>query len=346
MTNSSEAFKNYIRGWDAFRYLEISSAIDWFTKAIEADSAFIKAYVFKAYACLMNGWESQAKKLCSIAYEKREGLATEDKLIVDQLNAYFNESPYEEIKYIKQLIKIDELNPLYWHTLAFAYYKLFEYEEALSSWEQIFRIHEKWGSDYTNPYTYFLMGDAYHQVGEHNKEKEILALGNRLLPNAIMIQQHQAICAFSQGDVEKGNEILADYKNIRQEVIHCREALISSGIGTIYSSAGLYDEAEEHFRNTLELEPDNLYWVYEFSWFLIDNDIDIEEGLALAEKILVLYPEHWPSLDAKGWGMYKQGKYEEALKLLKDAWEIRPVYSHSGYLHIQEVEKAMANQNI
>ncbi len=194
-TNSSEAFKNYIRGWDAFKYMELASAVDWFTKAIEADSSFISAYVFSSYANLMNGKTMQAKYWCDKAYAKRSGLAVEEGLMLDQLNAYYNETPHDEIKYIKQLIEIDEMNPLYWHQLGFAYYKLFEYEHAVRSWEQIFIIHEKWGTNYTNPYAYFLMGDAYHKINEHEKEEKILALGHRMNPNAIMIQQHQAICA-------------------------------------------------------------------------------------------------------------------------------------------------------
>ena len=83
----------------------------------------------------------------------------------------------------------------------------------------------------------------------------------------------------------------------------------------------------------------------DFAWFLIDNDINVEEGLALSEMILNSYPEYWPSLDAKGWALYKLGKKEEALELLKDSWELKPAYSHTGYLHIQEVEKAVEGQN-
>ena len=194
MTNSSEAFKNYIRGWDAFKYVELESAVAWFTKAIEEDSTFINAYIFNSYANLMNGRTGSAKYWVNKAYEYRSLLAIEEKLALDQLYAYFYETPYEEIKYLKQLIEIDELNPLYWHQLGFAYYKLFEYKEAAESWEQIFRIHEKWGTDYSNPYAYFLMGDALHKLGKHEREKEILALGHRLNPNAIMIQRCPGCC--------------------------------------------------------------------------------------------------------------------------------------------------------
>jgi tetratricopeptide (TPR) repeat protein len=289
----------------------------------------------------MYGNNRQAKYWCKIAYEMRADLSTEETLMLDQINAYFFETPHDEIKYIKQLIEIDELNPLYWHELGFAYYKLFEYEDAVSSWEQVFRIHEKWGTDYQNPYAYFLMGDAYHKINEHEKEEEILALGLRVFPTAIMIMQYQAICAFSKGDTQAAENILIEYKSIRQNILHCTEAMISSGVGVIYSSSGLFDEAESYYRDAIQKDPENLNWVHDFAWFLIDNDINVAEGIDLLDGILASYPEYWPSLDAKGWGLYKQGKHEEALALLKDSWDLKPAYSHTGYMHIQEVEKAM-----
>lgn len=345
LTNSSEAFKHYIRGWDAFRYMELEEAIGWFSKAIEVDSTFINAYVFLSYANLMFGRDRQAKHWCNVTYAKRGDLPLKEKLVLDQLNAYFFETPQEEIKYIKQLIGLDDMNPLYWHQLGFAYYKLFEYKDAILSWEQVLKINEKWGTNFSNPYMYFLMGDAYHQVGEHQKEADVLELGHAVFPYAIMIQQHQAICAFTQGNSEKAKEIIAEYKTVRQNILHCTEAMISTGLGTIYSSAGMFEEADEFYSESIQIEPENLIWTRDYAWFLIDNDIDLEKGLQLSESILEQYPEYWPSLDAKGWALYKLGKPEEALELLKDSWDLRPAYVHIGYLHIQEIEEAIAKQN-
>jgi len=141
LTNSSEAFKHYIRGWDAFRYMELEEAISWFSKAIEVDSNFVNAHVFLSYANLMFGRDMQAKQSCRVAYEKREDLPLKEKLTLDQLNAYFFETPHDEIKYLKQLIGLDDMNPLYWHQLGFAYYKLFEYKDAILSWEQVLKIN-------------------------------------------------------------------------------------------------------------------------------------------------------------------------------------------------------------
>jgi hypothetical protein len=60
---------------------------------------------------------------------------------------------------------------------------------------------------------------------------------------------------------------------------------------------------------------------------------------------LELDPDDWFYLDTKGWGLNKQGKIEEALKLLEDSWDRKPVYDIEGFQHIQEVKKALINRN-
>ncbi len=344
-TNSSEAFKYYIHGFDAYMELEMETAVEWFSKAIETDSTFINPYVYISFAYQLMGNNRQSKYWCKKAYSKRDGLTVEGKLFINAVNAYYFETPYEEIRYLKQLIELDDLNPQYWHQLGFAHYKLFEYEDAINNWKQVFEIYEKWGAENRNPFIYFLLGTAYHKTNDHKKEAEVLELGRSLFPEAMLIIHYQAICAFSQGEIEKGNNLLSDYKSLRRNILHCTEAMISSDIGAIYSSANLFDEAENYYRNAIQIEPENIFWLNNFAWFLIDNEINVNEGLDLLEIILKLYPEYWPSLDSKGWGLYKLGRIEEALKLLKDSWDLRPAYVHEGYLHIQEVEQALAKKN-
>jgi TolB-like protein len=60
-TSSSEAFKYYLNGIDAFTQLEMGSAVDWFSKAIDTDSSFINPYVFLSYAYQLMGNSGQAK---------------------------------------------------------------------------------------------------------------------------------------------------------------------------------------------------------------------------------------------------------------------------------------------
>jgi tetratricopeptide (TPR) repeat protein len=50
------------------------------------------------------------------------------------------------------------------------------------------------------------------------------------------------------------------------------------------------------------------------AWFLINKDRNINEGLELYDKVLESSPDNFNYLQTKGWGLYKQGKYQKALE--------------------------------
>jgi len=111
--------------------------------------------------------------------------------------------------------------------------------------------------------------------------------------------------------------------------------------------AGLMDEAEESFRRALSLEPQNPVRMNELAYFLIDTDRNIPEGLGLVEKALQMSPDHYNNLHTKGLGLYKQGKYREALEILQKSWDIRrelAVYNHEAFLHLEAAKKAVTGE--
>lgn len=42
---------------------------------------------------------------------------------------------------------------------------------------------------------------------------------------------------------------------------------------------------------------------------------------------------------------HEQGRYQEALEVLEKSRELKSVYDHEVYLHIEAVKKAVAGQN-
>ncbi len=83
----------------------------------------------------------------------------------------------------------------------------------------------------------------------------------------------------------------------------------------------------------------------DLAYFLIDKDRNIIEGLELAGKALALSPDNYDYLNTKGWGLYKQGKYDEALDILQKSWDIRrdkAIYDHEAFLHLEAAKKAVA----
>ena len=344
-TNSSEAFEYFIHGWNALMGLDLQAASEWLSKAIKTDSGFFIAYGTLSFTYNLMGNVELAKNWCNMTNKKSDEMSLIEKLRLDHLNAYYFETPDEQILYLKQILEIDELNTTYWHFLGLAYYQQNQYKDAVIYFEKALEIHKKWGTYHRNPWTYWRLVESYHKIGDHKREKEAYELGLSVFPDDGNLVHSQAICAFSQGDTDKAEVFLNKYKSIRKNKSLWSESRILSGVGNIYTEANLFDKAELSFRQGLTLDPGNPSRMHDLSWLLINKDINVKEGTELAQKALDIEPDNWYYLDTRGWGLYKQGRVEEALKVLKDAWEIRPIYDHEGYLHLQEVEKALTSQN-
>jgi tetratricopeptide (TPR) repeat protein len=81
--------------------------------------------------------------------------------------------------------------------------------------------------------------------------------------------------------------------------------------------------------------------------FLIDKDRNLNEGIELVDKALEISHDNYEYLDTKGWGLYQQGKYQEAHDILQKSWDLRrqyAVYDHEAYLHLEAAKKAVAGQ--
>jgi len=103
-------------------------------------------------------------------------------------------------------------------------------------------------------------------------------------------------------------------------------------------------EAEVHIRKGCELgPPNNDYWIG-LAYFLIDSEIDVEEGIEIAERFLELYPNSGNIRRIIAFGLFKQGNYEEAYKLIKEAIEKFPYYDQEFEDLSREIEQALANQ--
>jgi Tfp pilus assembly protein PilF len=107
------------------------------------------------------------------------------------------------------------------------------------------------------------------------------------------------------------------------------------------------DKADKYYRKALSLEPESPINLNNLAFFLIDKDRNVNEGMELVDKVLKLRPEYYIYLHTKGWGFYKQGKYQEALDLLQKSWDLRrknAVYDHNAFLHLEAAKKAVAGQ--
>jgi len=90
----------------------------------------------------------------------------------------------------------------------------------------------------------------------------------------------------------------------------------------------------------LTTEPENHVALNNLGYMLIDHDKDVNRGLSLVEKALHHSPEELSYLDSKAWGLYKIGKYEEALKIL-EGLEASGMKATELWLHLAKVCEAL-----
>ncbi len=88
-------------------------------------------------------------------------------------------------------------------------------------------------------------------------------------------------------------------------------------------------EAEADLRKALELMPEPLgreraLVLNYLGYSLVDQNLKLEEGLAMLRRAVELRPRDGYITDSLGWAYYRLGRYDDALRELERAMELRP----------------------
>jgi len=343
-TNSAEATRYYIQGKEAFFRRDYIPAAEMFRQSVQIDSNFAHAAGYLALSYMNRGINEEARKWTLIAFEKKEEVSRRTQYMIEWLYANFFQGPSEALIPLRQLMKMDDQTPFVHYLMGLSYTVMHQYERAIPYFERSLEIYERWDIKPAWVYIYTGLGDAYHQTGQYRMERKLYRNAEKDFPGDPIILRMQAVLALSQGKTNAADEYIGRYISILEGNAYS-EAAITSGLGSIYRDAGLFDKAEEFYRRALSLEPDRAVRLNNLAWFLIHYDRDIDEGLELIKKALEIRPGDYLYLDTKGWGLYKQGKYREALEFLEKSWESKPMYDYDIYLHLEEARKAVSDQS-
>jgi tetratricopeptide (TPR) repeat protein len=343
-TTSSEAYRYYLYGENARRKRDYPTARNMLLQALAIDSNFTLVMLKLSVAYMNQGLYEESRAWGLKAYAKRDQVPLRWRILINKNHAFFFETPYDEVKYLRQLLQIDDIFPGTYYDLGLAYLGLYQYDKAIPEFEKSLEIYDKLESKPWWVYNYSLLGESYHKTGQYKKEKKLYRKADRDFPNDPLIIYLKAILSLAESDTVTANKYLEKYISVSKEDASSEE-FVTIGAAQFYTEAGNLEKAEEYLRQKHSSDPDNAFRIYDLAWFLIDKDRGIDEGLELIDKAMELRPDlKWCLLDCKGWGLYKQGKYEEALKILQECWDLRIYYQHTIYLHLQEAKKAVANQ--
>jgi tetratricopeptide (TPR) repeat protein len=346
-TNSPETYRYFIYGMNAFiKKLDMTSARNWYLRSLSVDSNFTLASFWILGTYYNQGLNDEAKKWCLKLYKKRDQMPLMYQLLVNDSYALLFETPYEGIKYLRQILEIDDQQPMISYLIGTRYLLVSQYEKAIPEFEKSFEIYKKWGLKPPWIYAYIQLGYSFHMTGQYDKEKELYKKAEQDFPDDLALIYMQAILSLTERDTISGNRYINKYTSILKDN-STSKAGIASGLASIYSDAGMFNEAEKYFRQALTLEPENPWNLNNLAYFLIDKDRNIDEGLKLVNKALEISPDSYDFLDTKGWGLYKQGRYQEALEILQKSWDLRreqAIYRHEPFLHLEAAKKTAAGQ--
>jgi tetratricopeptide (TPR) repeat protein len=108
------------------------------------------------------------------------------------------------------------------------------------------------------------------------------------------------------------------------ELLYAR-ALLAEKLGKI-------DILERDLRDILKREPDNALALNALGYTLADRSLRLDEALELIKHALTQLPNDPAVLDSMGWVQFRLGHHSEALKYLRQAYELNDDAEISAHL--------------
>jgi tetratricopeptide (TPR) repeat protein len=345
MPSSVEAFKSFILGYKSFINGDNQSAAKWFIQAIKLDSGYVTSYIWLSLSYANMRQYGKAEECARKVYNEKDKLSFELKIWANWIYAkYVEKSKVDEAKYAKQLLELNDQVPIIHFLAGSPFCDMHQFNNAIPEFETALKIYESWGTKPINGSIYETLINCYHETGSYREEKELLKKALEDFPDDLPLIRRQIISSLADRDTTTANQYFKKAGILLKDNFES-DAEMEDWIAEIYSSAGMPDKAENHYRKAVALQPGDPGNLNRLAYFLIDKNINVREGMELIDRAFKLNPsDTWQMEQTRGWGLHKLGKNKEALEILSKCWDNRPDYSYTLYSHLEEVRNAVQNQ--
>ena len=347
MTSSPDAYRYFIYGEKIKNSIanqkDLSTAEDWYLRSLAADSNFFYAMNGLIDVYKFMGNTDEALKWILKIYQKKNKWPPTVQIGISWIYSDLFDSPEERIKYLNQSLQVDDQAPTTHWLLGNSYSGIKQYEKAIPELEKAIEQLHNWGAD--PGYYYRDLGDAYHKTGQFEKEKSLYKKAEKLVNDDVFdINSRQAILAFTEKDTAKAKYYIEKIVSLSKKN-SIPESDIAIWIAWTYWMADIRNEAEKYFRKALSLNPENPGKMKTLANRLIDMNKNFDEAYELLDKAIKSAADKWnyyDYMDSKAMGLYKQGKYNEALKILQKIYDSAPYKLYYLKADLEEVRKAVA----
>jgi TolB-like protein len=345
---SAEAYRYFIEGINLFLTSDYEPAIKSLKKALEIDSTFTFASFYIAFSYDFSGQDQDRKQTnlwTQKAYRAKDRLPLKYQNWLEMWYACFVSENLKDINQFCNLLERNEIDSrLFWFDLGTTYrYMSQQYDKAVEAFKRVEEISIERGSDWKYDNYYLQYCQALLLAGQPEDVKRISETGLHINPLNNWLILFQASSNVLSGDTIAAEKSISEIKSVIKKNNYPK-SIEEYAFGHMYLWARDTIMAEKHWRLSYNLDPENFDIVTNLIWVLVRAGINVTEGLELSQKCLIKYPDNNFLLWMKGLALYKSGKYEEALAILKETDE-----KYMGYLKdlkddLKRAEQAVANQ--
>ena len=312
-TVSVEAYRYYRNGINAFRNRNFTSACNYYSLALKADSNLIAAAFALPQAYYNNYTISRepellekAKASCLEMYKKKDFLSERQKISLDKIHAEIFETTEEVIKQVNKLIALDDKAPGYYYNLGYYNTQLGKDDKAIPAFEMSLKIYKEWGVKPNWSNNYYFLGYSYLKTGQISKAKKLYKDAVRDFP-----------------------------ENSRLSDLRCKIAIAENKPG----------RTERICREEYSKYPNNIDIATSYAYFLFNSERNVEEGMTIIDNALAAFPKNVNLLMTKAFGLYKIGEYTEAIDMFEKVKRtIEPLQDPDLNQWLEAAKKAVAGQ--
>jgi tetratricopeptide (TPR) repeat protein len=243
-SESAEAMAAFTKGMDLFDVGNTQQARVHFTKAIELDSNFASAYLYRS------GTSPSSDHFKSDLRSATKNLTENEseKILVEIYRTYLNNNKEERLKQSQQLVTTYPTSARALVVLGDAYSDINDHQKSREEYQKAIELDPNWVGGYFN------LGNSYMFVEprDFKKAEENFLKVVEIKPDLSGSRVYLGDAYRAQNDLEKAR---ASYQTALEK--DPDDALTYLKSGHVNSYLGSYDEARTDYRKAAELNPDN-----------------------------------------------------------------------------------------